>query len=291
MKVKCDYCRQMIDDGLDKCPNCGATINKNRMASDQPDTIEELKQWYLDHNLPPEDVTRFFIGKNIEEPKAFGIYKADDGDFVVYKNKADGSRAIRYQGSDEGYAVNELYQRLKSEIADQKSHQSPPPTATPSSPSKPSGCCSGPFIIIGCVLFAILFVVSILVAIFDKTPADGYYNYGGNRYYHQGSSWYSYDPDADDWSYLDDSDELNENINSDTASEYAADYESGKSFEDSTWYDSGSSDDSSDWDSDSSWDDDDSWNSGYDSDSSWDSGSDSSWDSGSDYSTDWDSDW
>ena len=54
----------------------------------------------------------FFIGKDIKEPKAFGIYKNSAGDFVVYKNKSNGERVIRYQGTDEGYAVNELYQRL-----------------------------------------------------------------------------------------------------------------------------------------------------------------------------------
>lgn len=26
MKIKCDYCGQMIDEGLDRCPNCGASI-------------------------------------------------------------------------------------------------------------------------------------------------------------------------------------------------------------------------------------------------------------------------
>lgn len=66
----------------------------------QPKTIEELRQWYIDKNLPPEDVTRFFIGKNILEPKAFGIYENEFHEFVVYKNKADGERAIRYQGPD-----------------------------------------------------------------------------------------------------------------------------------------------------------------------------------------------
>ena len=58
---------------------------------------------------------RFFIGINYKKPKAFGIYQ--DGDqFIVYKNKANGERAIRYQGTDETYAVNELYLKLKSEI-------------------------------------------------------------------------------------------------------------------------------------------------------------------------------
>ena len=98
MKVKCDYCRQMIDDGLEKCPHCGASITKNRTASAQPQTIEELKQWYIDHNLPPEEVTRFFIGKDIKEPKAFGIYQNDGGDFVVYKTRLTASEQYAIRG-------------------------------------------------------------------------------------------------------------------------------------------------------------------------------------------------
>lgn len=54
----------------------------------RPKTIEELKQWYIDRNLPPESVTRFFIGSNYKGAKAFGIYKDDITDkIVVYKNK------------------------------------------------------------------------------------------------------------------------------------------------------------------------------------------------------------
>ena len=121
MRVKCNYCDQMIEDNLKYCPNCGASMpTANRTASGQPKTIEELKAWYTAHDLPPENVTRFFIGKDIREPRAFGIFKNGNGEFVVYKNKSDGSRAVRYQGYDEGYAVNELYLKLKSEILNQK---------------------------------------------------------------------------------------------------------------------------------------------------------------------------
>ena len=120
-QVKCEYCGSFIDETADKCPNCGA-VNKNfkRIVSDTPKTIEELKAWYMARKLPPESITRFFIGKDIHEPKAFGIYK-DGSEYVVYKNKADGSRAVRYQGTDEAYAVNEIYMKLKSEILNQKS--------------------------------------------------------------------------------------------------------------------------------------------------------------------------
>ena len=118
MKVKCDYCRADIEDTDEKCPHCGAdNSHLKRVGAGVPQTIEELKKWYIDHNLPDENVTRFFIGKNYTAPKAFGIYKEENtGNIIVYKNKADGTRSIRYEGKDEVYAVNELYIKLKEEI-------------------------------------------------------------------------------------------------------------------------------------------------------------------------------
>ena len=83
------------------------------MSDMRPKTIEELKQYCMDRGMPLERM-RFFIGEDCREPRAFGIYR--DGDrFVVYKNKANGSRAVRYHGPDEAYAVNELYQKLLDE--------------------------------------------------------------------------------------------------------------------------------------------------------------------------------
>lgn len=123
MEVKCEYCGSMIPDKADKCPNCGATNdNMKRMADSTPKTIAELKEWYEARNLPPYETTRFFIGIDYKKPKAFGIYE-ENGEFIVYKNKDTGERAIRYQGTDEAYAVNELYLKLKSEILNQKAHQ------------------------------------------------------------------------------------------------------------------------------------------------------------------------
>ena len=119
MQIKCEYCGSMIEETADKCPFCGATNNAVKRTTDKtPKTIAELQQWYQDRHLPPYETTRFFIGINYKKPKAFGIYQ--DGDqFIVYKNKANGERAIRYQGTDEAYAVNELYLKLKSEILNQ----------------------------------------------------------------------------------------------------------------------------------------------------------------------------
>ena len=122
MQIKCDYCGSLFDETLEKCPNCGASnVDVNRSVYDQPKTIENLKNWYSARRLPPYETTRFFIGIDYKEPRAFGIYKDENsGKFIVYKNKDDGSRAVRYEGTDEAYAVNELYMRLKSEILEQK---------------------------------------------------------------------------------------------------------------------------------------------------------------------------
>ena len=53
---------------------------------DQPRTIEELRNWFKENGYEPA-VTRFFAGVDVKSPKAFGIYKDDFGEFVVYKNK------------------------------------------------------------------------------------------------------------------------------------------------------------------------------------------------------------
>ena len=120
MKVKCEYCGGYIDETEERCHFCGAVNSQyHRSAKTTPQTIAELKDWYRARNLPSEEITRFFIGRNIREPKAFGIYE-ENGNFIVYKNKSDGSRAIRYQGTDEAYAVNEMYLKLKEEILNQK---------------------------------------------------------------------------------------------------------------------------------------------------------------------------
>lgn len=122
MQIKCDYCGKYINDTDIACPCCGAQNDHlKRATNDTPKTIAQLQQWYIDRNLPPEKVTRFFIGKNYPYPKAFGIYE-ENGRFIVYKNKANGQRAIRYEGRDEAYAVNELYLKLKEEILNQKAN-------------------------------------------------------------------------------------------------------------------------------------------------------------------------
>ncbi len=308
MKIKCDYCDSMIEETEKQCPHCGAPLSgANRTASSSPQTIEQLKAWYKAHNLPPEEVTRFFIGRDVREPKAFGIYKNTSDDFVVYKNKSDGSRAIRYQGKDETYAVNELYQRLRSEIEDQIRRNNPTAprgyknTYRGTAGNRGSGGNDSFFKKlfnwmldhkkISITIFIV--IVCIIAALCASGVPRGYYSYNGRDYYRQGSDWYYYDNDFGTWHWATGSDGIYSAIDDDNYSSFENhSYYGDHSFEDSIYYDSSASDYSSSNDSDSgssfwSWfgsDDDDDW----DSDWSWDSSD--SWDS--DWGgSDWDSDW
>lgn len=288
MKNTCHVCGKKYDDNLKMCPNCGSpntTISKDikkshvsKAPKKNPKTIEELKQWYIDAHLPPENITRFFIGKNCKEKKAFGIYKDTNTDhFVVYKNKANGVRAIRYEGFDEAFAVNELYLRLKQEIANQKKLNSDKKKNNKNSKIER-------FIfrfrkiknIFVNVILGFLFI-SIIVCLVEnyidekRTPPRGYYVRDDDTYYYQYGDWYIYNNLTNDWNYYKEKDK---NDLYDNYREYQDDSKtSNHTFENSPYY--YEIDESSDNDSDyeSSWD--------------YDSGG-SSWDSSG---TDWNSDW
>ena len=117
MKVNCDYCGNYMETTDEACPHCGArnTHFAGHYAKG-PVTIDELKV-YCEENHLPLDKMHVHIGENYTAPMAFGIYKDDaTGHFVVYKNKTDGQRAVRYEGMDEAYAVNELYLKIRSMV-------------------------------------------------------------------------------------------------------------------------------------------------------------------------------
>lgn len=208
-RVKCRYCGSYIDDSLPNCPNCGA-VNEYmlRFAKKTPRTVEELKSWYAARKLPPEEITRYFIGKDVKTPKAFGIYQ--DGDkFIVYKNKSDGSRAIRYAGTDEAYAVNELYMKLKEEILNQKNGnlsasrtaKTPPRSAYQKSAAKRSGARFGKKLF---RFFCVLLVLGFLADLMDDPLPDRYFD-GGSRdslyyvTYQDSYEWWRYDDTSDSW--------------------------------------------------------------------------------------------
>lgn len=115
---KCEYCGGLVLSSDKACPTCGVAnllyVDDAPSVVLTPHTVKELAEYCAERNMPLHRM-RFFIGENYTKPKAFGIYQNDAGEFVVYKNKADGSRSIRYRGYDEEYAVKELYLKLLDE--------------------------------------------------------------------------------------------------------------------------------------------------------------------------------
>lgn len=281
MKIKCDWCGSWINDFDQVCPNCGGVNNNyNRHANGVPQTIEELKAWAKEMNLPLEEM-RTFIGEDYKGAKAFGIYKDEtDGTFVVYKNKEDGTRAVRYKGSDEAYAVNELYQKMKERVAVQKAHQQPKaakpvsgPTASAQQKQSEKALSKTLFSIFLIAIIAIIPLSVIFALIGESGPSTGYYTYEDQNYYYYHGNWYEWENDS--WRYAPDESWMDsdyENYYDSYSYDSDAEYED---FEDSSYYTpyEDSSDNDSDWD-------DDSWDSGWDSNDSWDSGYD-----------DWGSDW
>ena len=268
MRQKCEYCDNWIDDTDAVCPHCGAP-NEHMMVSGTgvPKTIGELKAFAQAHNLPLEQM-RFFIGEDYKEPRAFGIYQ-DGEDFVVYKNKADGNRAVRYRGKDEAYAVNELYQKMKSEVANQKNRLGNQKVQKAQAKQRMGSILA----IIGlvCVLVGGIFAIS-------RLPSNGYYSYNDTTYYYQDDYWYYYDTSHSSWE--------RDNNPPSALTENNSDYWKGddwnssygtSNFADSDYYVEPSSSDSGSSSSDDDWDDDD-----------WSWSSSDSWDSSA---TDWSSDW
>ena len=308
MKIKCSWCGSWINDYDEVCPNFGGkNDNFKRVGTGVPQTIEELKAWAVKHNVPLRQM-QTYIGENYTGAKAFGIYKDEiTGNYIVYKNKADGTRAVRYEGPDEAYAVNELYQKMKERMAEQKRHQSAAGRNINRSngpvylnTGNPVGYENKPyrqkpersigrivkyliFGFLGVQLLAVLLpiIIFLIIRVVDKSPYSGYYNYNGSMYYWQDTTdaWYIYNYDADRWDICyDDLENLYDNYDDYHIPSYSYDDYNVTDFTQSGYYVEPSYSDDSDWDSDYDYDDD--WDSDWDSDYDWDSG----WD-------DWDSDW
>ncbi len=263
MKIPCEYCGQMIPETSQKCSYCGAGNRRvRRTAYGVPATIEELRAYCRHHNLPLADM-RVFLGEDYRGAKAFGIYRDENtGNFVVYKNKADGTRAVRYEGSDEAYAVNELYLKIRERVVEQKRHL--PPRRQGNSGRGRKVPAKG--FITQTVVWGLI-VIFVLAAWFTKGPSGGYYDYGGHTYYYDSSYWYEWDVYDKEWSRTQIDTELEEHADDYYQSRnWRSSYEAGD-FTESPWY-SEEEWEEDDWDYD--WDDGDVWDSSYD---------------------DWDSDW
>lgn len=231
------------------------TAPKTIMA--HPDSIEALKDYCAAKGMPLEKM-RFFIDQDYRQPRAFGIYR--DGDsVVVYKNKADGSRAVRYQGPDEAYAVNELFQKLLSECHARGIYPDGKPQLTDAQRRAQQ---RAKRIAIITIVVAVVIAAVITFTMIRQHRSDGYYRYGNDDayYYRYGDDWYY--GGAYDWVEVED-------FPYDNYDDYylGGDYDSGwavDDFKDSSAWDSihtSSSSSSNDYDS---------------------------WDSGG---TDWSSDW
>ncbi|MBR5381196.1 MAG: hypothetical protein IK136_01105 [Oscillospiraceae bacterium] len=267
----------------------------------KPRTLDELRAFCERKGMPLEKM-RFFIGENVEEARAFGVYRCEDGDFIVYKNKADGSRYVRYKGADEAFAVNELYEKLKAET--EKRRASPSRTSMPrtssssssssrsSSAARSGGSRSGAAGIFDLLrlgaygLLVIVIIIGLIAGAIDalrNEPDRGYYSYGGRQYYYNDDDWYGYDAELLSWVILD-------AVDDELAKDHDEYYLSG--YYDSSYgcgdfaesgYPTGSSYYDDDYEYDEYYDSDDDYDWSWGDDGGWDS-----WDSGG---TDWDSDW
>ena len=215
---KCPFCGAAVRSDEKVCPGCGSAnegyVEDTVRTVYQPKTIEELKEYCAERGMPLLKM-RFFIGENYQQPKAFGIYQDKDR-FIVYKNKANGERAIRYQGPDEAYAVNELFTKLLDECHNRGIYPDGKPqqfsgagTIASRSARSQAGRSGGKsqadffhysdgsfdwdnFRRLFFTVMAILFVGLMLVSVFSHRK-DGYYRDDRNNlYYHHGSNWYVY---------------------------------------------------------------------------------------------------
>ena len=155
---------------------------------DKVNSVQELIERTA--HMPLERM-RFFINEDRDEPRCFGIFHDDVADcWVVYKNKANGSRAVRYSGPDEAYAANELWMKIQSEIELRR------PKAQMSEAEKRRAK-RNRLICIG----VILALVAGYIIYEIRKPRQGYYVVDNAVYYCQDTDWYWYDDGS--WVYYD----------------------------------------------------------------------------------------
>ena len=213
----CPFCGATLRSDQKVCSSCGAN-NPNYVEDAprrifHPTTIEELKEYCAERGMPLLRM-RFFIGEDYQEPRAFGIYR--DGDrFVVYKNKDNGSRAVRYDGPDEAYAVNEIFQKLLSECHNRGIYPDREPGSNGSrsgagtipgkemSTGKALGQGCGILLLVTLILLAGTAVIMGAFLGFRSIrdhKGDGYYRYVDQAiYYKNGARCYCGAPEDDWW--------------------------------------------------------------------------------------------
>ena len=191
----------------DRCPRCGApvmpddkfcrqcaaplteaaSITDGGAVHEGPPQTIEARAAFCQRNGMPLEKMRFFIDQDYREPRAFGIYR--DGDrFVVYKNKADGSRAVRYHGPDEAYAVKELYDKLLDECHRRDIWPDGKPQGLVQRRRKQKRS------LMLSIIITVVLIVAITAGVFivDRHvhAHDGYYLYEDDYFYRYGDDWY-----------------------------------------------------------------------------------------------------
>ena len=201
MTDRCPHCGAMIMATEKFCAQCGQPLYGAQSAwqpGTTPATISQLSACCTYHGMPLEKM-RFFIGQDYRQPRAFGIYQ--DGDqFIVYKNKDDGSRAVRYHGPDEAYAVNELYTKLLDECHKRNIWPGGKPQEQVEREKKARRRLTA--LVVATVL--VIAVASFFVIRSDRRAHahDGYYRFDdAGLYYLYGSTWY-YDDYYDDYDWV-----------------------------------------------------------------------------------------
>ncbi len=205
---KCPYCGNVVRSDEKNCRHCGA-VNEQYVVDTPrtvflPRTIEELREYCAERGMPLLRM-RFFIGENYREPKAFGIYR-DGDEVVVYKNKANGQRAIRYRGKDEAYGVNELFRKLLEECHNRGIYPDGEPltrdtggrSGASSSVHRRSRGGNGSKVIVF-LFFAFMTAILLMITaphlktLFRQSKL-GYYDFGdGGLYYKAAAQWSSTD--------------------------------------------------------------------------------------------------
>ena len=206
--IKCSFCDNLMRETDLNCPFCGTPHDPaGRSAPSAPQTMYELRKFAETVGISLERL-HFHLGEDYKGRCAFGIYRDEkSGNYVVYKNKDNGKRAIRYEGPDEAYAVNELYQKLKERIALYNNNPHNNPADLYREPTKSELRSDMPNSPNAFSIFFLIFLGIIAILLFFFAPPTGSSGSGSSRYEssYDNDSDYSYsdwgsDSDYDDWS-------------------------------------------------------------------------------------------
>lgn len=182
-------------------------------------SLQEYKDFVALHNIPL-DTIRFALGEDKgHEPRWFYIYQDRfTGEWVVAKNKSDGSTAERYRGFDEAEACQILFDKMQEEFNKRQPKQSNTNTVVKGNAKRKKHHRSTLFYSLRTYLVGFSIIAIIELAYFKffyeeppKRPGQGYYLFqhtyddgseSDDLYYYLDNDWYYYDDEYNDW-YMD----------------------------------------------------------------------------------------